>query len=197
MKQADLVLALHVCGDAFTDEQKARDFAYYEAITVRDSSLSAGTQAVVAAEVGQLELAYDYLAEAALVDLHDLGNNTRDGIHIASHAGAWIAAVAGFGGMREINGELRFAPRLPARIGRLRFRLTFRGRLLQVETTPARTTYRLLEGDPLEIRHHGTPLTVTVDTPVALDNPEHAQPKKLEQPAGRAPIHRGGAELVR
>src|SRR5581483_11579756 len=56
VKQADLVLALHVCGDAFTAEEKARDFDYYEALTVRDSSLSAPTQAVVAAEVGHLEL---------------------------------------------------------------------------------------------------------------------------------------------
>ena len=76
VKQADLVLALHACGDAFTDEEKARDFAYYEALTVRDSSLSACTQAVVAAEVGHLELAYDYFAEAALMDFHDLEHNT-------------------------------------------------------------------------------------------------------------------------
>ena len=60
IKQADLVLALHLCGDAFSDAEKARNFAYYEPLTVRDSSLSACTQAVVAAEVGHLELAYDY-----------------------------------------------------------------------------------------------------------------------------------------
>ena len=107
------MLALHLRGDAFTDEEKARDFAYYEALTVRDSSLSACTQAVVAAEVGHLELAYDYFGEAALMDLHDLEHNTRDGLHIASLAGAWIAAVAGFGGMRDHGGKLTFAPRLP------------------------------------------------------------------------------------
>lgn len=61
VKQADLVLALHLRGDAFSAEEKARDFAYYEALTVRDSSLSACTQAVVAAETGHLELAYDYV----------------------------------------------------------------------------------------------------------------------------------------
>src|SRR5262249_53937927 len=94
VKQADLVLALHWRGDAFTDEEKARDFAYYEALTVRDSSLSACTQAVIAAEVGHLDLAYDYFGEAALMDLHDLEHNTRDGVHIASLAGAWLAAVA-------------------------------------------------------------------------------------------------------
>src|SRR5205807_5198180 len=84
VKQADLVLALHLRGDAFTEEQKARDFTYYEALTVRDSSLSACTQAVVAAEVGHLDLAFDYLAEAALMDLRDLEHNTRDGLHMES-----------------------------------------------------------------------------------------------------------------
>jgi glycosyl hydrolase family 65 len=90
VKQADLVLALHLRGDAFSAEVKARDFAYYEALTVRDSSLSACTQAVVAVEVGHLELAYDYFGEAALIDLDNLEHNTRDGLHIASLAGAWI-----------------------------------------------------------------------------------------------------------
>ena len=58
---------MYLCGEAFTADQKARNFDYYEGLTVRDSSLSACTQAVMAAEVGQLELAYDYFAEAALM----------------------------------------------------------------------------------------------------------------------------------
>ena len=63
VKQPDLVLAMHLRGDAFSAEQKARNFAYYERLTVRDSSLSAATQAVIAAEVGHLDLAYDYVGE--------------------------------------------------------------------------------------------------------------------------------------
>ncbi|MDQ3871901.1 MAG: family 65 glycosyl hydrolase, partial [Chloroflexota bacterium] len=74
VKQADLVFALYVCGDLFEPEQKARDFEYYERITVRDSSLSASVQAIVAAEVGQPDLALDYLAETALIDLRDLAH---------------------------------------------------------------------------------------------------------------------------
>ena len=113
VKQADLVLAMHRRGDAFTAAQKARNFAYYERITVRDSSLSACTQAVIAAELGHLRLAYDYLAEAALMDLDDLEHNTRDGLHMAALAGSWIALVAGLAGMRDRDGTLSFAPRLP------------------------------------------------------------------------------------
>src|SRR5262249_30026162 len=69
VKQADLELAMHWCGDRFTPQEKARNVDYYERRTVRDSSLSAATQAVVTAEVGHLDLAYDYAYEAALIDL--------------------------------------------------------------------------------------------------------------------------------
>jgi alpha,alpha-trehalose phosphorylase len=79
VKQADLVLAMHLFSGAFTSEQKARNFAYYERLTVRDSSLSACTQAAIAAEVGHLDLALDYLGEAALIDLYDLEHNTATG----------------------------------------------------------------------------------------------------------------------
>src|SRR5205823_3264639 len=141
VKQADLVLAMHLRGDAFSDEEKARNFDYYERLTVRDSSLSACGQAVVAAEVGHLELAYDYFGEAALIDLDDLQHNTRDGLHTASLAGTWIAAVAGFGGMRDHGGALSFRPRLPPELTRLAFGLSFRGRQLRVEIDQARATY--------------------------------------------------------
>src|ERR671920_709417 len=149
VKQPDLVMALVSRGDRFTAEQKARDFAYYEAITVRDSSLSACAQAVVAAEVGHVELAYDYFGEAARMDLGDLMQNTRDGLHIASLAGSWIAAVAGFGGMRDHGGDLSFRPRLPAALARLTFRLRYRGRSLKVSVTHREVTYELIEGEPL------------------------------------------------
>ena len=131
VKQADLVLAMHRRRDAFTPAQKAANFAYYERLTVRDSSLSAGTQAVIAAEIGHLQLAYDYLAEAALMDLDDLEHNTRDGLHMAALAGCWIALVAGLAGMRHHDGTLSFAPRLPPQLTRLAFTITLRGRRLR------------------------------------------------------------------
>jgi alpha,alpha-trehalose phosphorylase len=193
VKQADLVLALHWRGDAFTAEEKLADFDYYETLTVRDSSLSASTQAVVAAEVGHLELAYDYFGEAALMDLHDLEHNTRDGVHIASLAGTWLAAVAGFGGMRDHDGLLSFAPRLPARLDRLAFGLRFRGRRLKVEATDAAATYTLADGEPLTLSHHGDPLTVTTGEPVTLPIPPAPERPAPSQPPGREPERRGTA----
>ena len=191
VKQADLVLALHLRGDVFTDEEKARDFAHYERLTVRDSSLSASTQAVIAAEVGHLELAYDYLSEAALIDLDDIQHNTRDGLHIASLAGTWIAAVAGFGGMRDHNGILSFSPRLPQALTRLTFRLCFRGRRLLVEVGPEQAVYSLRHGPPLKIVHHGKKATVDPLRPQTRPIPPPPPRETPSQPPGRAPERRG------
>jgi alpha,alpha-trehalose phosphorylase len=188
VKQADLVLALWLRGDAFSPEEKARDFDYYEALTVRDSSLSAFVQAVVAAEVGHLELAYDYFGEAALLDLADLHHNTRDGVHLASLAGAWIAAVAGFGGMRDHGGSLAFAPRLPRRLSRLAFRLLFRGRRIQVEVDHRQARYALLRGAPLDVAHHGSAVTLAPDEPVTRPIPKPPGREAPAQPPGRPPV---------
>ncbi|HEY2441631.1 MAG TPA: glycosyl hydrolase family 65 protein [Streptosporangiaceae bacterium] len=192
VKQADLVLAMHLRSDAFTPEQKARNFAYYEALTVRDSSLSACTQAVIAAEVGQLELAHAYLAEAALMDLHDVQHNTKDGLHMASLAGAWTALVAGFGGMRTEEGTIGFNPRLPTGITRLIFRLRYRGRRLCVSVGPRRARYELLDGEPLPLMHHGEELLLE-DKPIERGVPHVTAGPAPHQPAGREPAtHRPG-----
>ncbi|PBC78418.1 alpha,alpha-trehalose phosphorylase [Streptomyces sp. TLI_235] len=191
VKQADLVLAMQVRGDAFTDEQKARNFAYYERLTVRDSSLSACTQAVIAAEVGQLDLAYDYTAEAALMDLHDLGGNTRDGLHMASLAGACIALVAGFGGLRDRGGRLFFRPRLPSGLRRLSFALRVRDSLLRVEITHATTRYTLKRGQSIQVQHDGEVLEVKSGSPVHRPTVvADAPPERCIQPPGREPARR-------
>ena len=190
IKQADLVLAMQLFSDAFTPEQKARNFAYYEALTVRDSSLSASTQAVIAAEVGQLQLAYDYLGEAALMDLDDLEHNVRDGVHIASLAGAWTVLVAGFGGVRFRSDSLSFAPHLPDGITRLTFRIQCHGCSLRVEVTATEATYRLLDGASVKIKHHGDEVTLSKDESVTRSIPAVKAGLRPGQPAGRAPIAR-------
>ena len=190
VKQADLVLAMHLFSGAFTSEQKARNFAYYERLTVRDSSLSACTQAAIAAEVGHLDLALDYLGEAALMDLRDLEHNTRDGIHIASLAGTWAALVSGFGGFRDLDGTFSFTPRLPQGLIRLAFTLLIRGRRLRVEVRHAEATYTLADGDPLEIVHHGQPVSLSAGKPQARPIPAAPSRTRPSQPSGREPVHR-------
>ena len=195
VKQADLILAMHLRGDAFTPEQKACNFAYYEPLTVRDSSLSAATQAVIAAEVGQLQLAYDYLGEATFMDLYDLEHNVRDGIHIASLAGAWTALVMGFGGVRIQCGTISFAPRLPEQIKRLAFQIVFRHRCLRIEVTAKEVRYRLLSGSSLNVRHYGNEISLPINGAVTQPKPPKQAGPQPSQPPGRAPAARSASCL--
>jgi alpha,alpha-trehalose phosphorylase len=199
IKQADLVLAMHWQSHAFTAEQKARNVDYYERRTVRDSSLSACTQAVMCAEVGHLELAHDYLFEAALVDLRDLHHNTRDGLHMASLAGTWTALVSGFGGLRDDEGVLALDPQLPDGISRLRFRLRWRDFRLTVDVNHSDITYTLRNeaDDELVIRHAGDEVKLNTRSPTTMAVKER---KPLlptpPQPPGRAPMHRHGGSFM-
>lgn len=193
IKQADLVLAMQWQSHAFTPEQKARNVDYYERRMVRDSSLSACTQAVMCAEVGHLELAHDYAYEAALIDLRDLHRNTRDGLHMASLAGAWTALVVGFGGLRDDEGILSIDPQLPDGISRLRFRLRWRGFRLIVDANHTDVTFILGDGPgtQLTMRHAGQDLTLHTDTPstIAVRTRKPLLPPP-PQPPGREPVHR-------
>ncbi|SDJ44555.1 glycoside hydrolase family 65 protein [Streptomyces indicus] len=188
IKQADLVLALFLRGEAFTEEETERAFAYYEELTVRDSSLSAACQAVVAARTGHLDLAYNYLGETSLIDLRDLKDDTRNGLHLASLAGSWIALVAGFGGLRRQGGTLSFAPRLPGHLFRLSFRVTAFGRSIAVCITPDEATYTLLSGDPVVVRHHGEKVKLTPDSSETRALPEVPSLRAPRQPKGREPV---------
>jgi alpha,alpha-trehalose phosphorylase len=189
VKQADLVLALHACHDEFTLEEKGRNFAYYEQLTVRDSSLSAGTQAVIAAETGHLELALDYLADAALLDLHDAQHNTRNGLHLASLAGSWVAVVAGFGGMRVSRGRLAFDPRLPSELTRVAFGVRFRDSRLRVEITHDAVVYRAA-GSRITIGHCGETVTLEPGAEERRGMPDRPPTVPVQQPRGRSPRRR-------
>jgi alpha,alpha-trehalose phosphorylase len=168
IKQTDVVLATYLVGHHFSDEEKRRTFDYYDPLTTGDSTLSACIQSVMAAEVGYEEEALRYFHAASTVDLEDLHGNTKDGIHVASCGGTWLALVAGFGGLRDFDGEVRFSPRLPAGWEGLRFRLEVRGQRIEVDVTHAATTYRLLEGTGLVIEHDGEPVRLRPGVPVLM-----------------------------
>ncbi len=190
VKQADLVLAMQLCPLEFDAEQKARNFAYYERITVRDSSLSAASQSVMAAETGHLSLAYDYLCETSQVDLADLAHNTAHGLHIAALAGSWSAVVAGFGGMRHLDGHLAFAPRLPEALTRIALRLRWRQSRVRVVITPGQAEYQVREGPPVELLHYDEKLQVNPDESVVRPIPAIMPMENPVQPPGREPLVR-------
>ena len=168
IKQTDVVLASYLVEHHFDEEEIRRTFDYYDPLTTGDSTLSACVQSVVASAVGYPEAALRYFEEAAMVDIADAHGNTADGIHIASAGGTWLALVAGFGGLRDFDGDVRFAPRLPAEWERLRFRVTVRDQVVEVDMTHDGTIYTLIEGRGLPFKHFGEQLRVRPGVPVTI-----------------------------
>ncbi|GAA3537817.1 kojibiose phosphorylase [Aeromicrobium flavum] len=132
IKQADVVLALFLQGNHFTDEQKRANFEYYDPITTGDSTLSAVVQSIIAAEVGYRDLAFRYFLGALFVDLADRHKNATDGVHVASTGGVWSALACGFGGFRDHQGEFSLDPRLPESWDELVYRITVQGTRVRV-----------------------------------------------------------------
>jgi alpha,alpha-trehalose phosphorylase len=176
IKQTDVVLATYLLPEGFSEEETRRTFEYYDPLTTGDSTLSACVQSIIASQVGRPEAALEYFLDACAVDLLDVHGNTADGIHIASCGGTWLALVAGFGGLRDSDGDLRFSPRLPDAWSGLRFRVAIRGQLVEVDMTPSETTYRLIEGHGVQLHHFGEQLRLkrgaAVVRPALPDAPE-------------------------
>ncbi len=168
LKQSDVVLAMFLLGNEFTAEQKRRNFEYYDRITTGDSSLSACVQSIVAAEIGKIRKAIEYFEYALLMDLANVAGNASDGVHVASAAGVWSALVFGFGGVRDFDGQLSFAPRLPPSWKELAFSLRFRGRQIRVQLGTDEERYLIDEGDPLAVTVRGEPHLLSPGTAVVI-----------------------------
>jgi alpha,alpha-trehalose phosphorylase len=168
LKQADVVMAMFMLGNEFALDLKRRNFEYYDALTTGDSSLSASIQSIVAAEIGDDDAACRYFDYALLVDLCDVAGNASDGAHVASAAGAWMAMVFGFGGVRDFDGVLTIDPHLPARWGSLAFSLRFHGRQLRLHLTHELETYLLADGEPLEVVIRGRRVLLTCGDPLTV-----------------------------
>jgi alpha,alpha-trehalose phosphorylase len=168
IKQADVILAMFLLGDAFPSEVKKNNFDFYDPLTTGDSSLSSCVEAIIAAQVGEMDKAFRYGMAALLMDLDDVGGNVKDGCHIASMGGTWMMLTYGFGGMRDEDGTLSFWPRrAPEENATLRFPITYRGQLLEVEIGLDKVEYALREGERLVIRHEKEEIELTRENPRA------------------------------
>ena len=157
IKQADVVMLLHLLGEEFDEETRNKNYAYYEKRTLHGSSLSPSIYSVMGLRVGDETKAYRYLCRAAFIDLTDLQKNTREGIHAANAGGVWQTVVFGFAGVSmEEDGVVDIRPHMPKEWSGLSFRLHYRGAKLSITVTPDnQADVKLLEGSPVTVRVNG------------------------------------------
>ncbi len=160
IKQADVLLLQFIKHEMFDIESKRRNYLYYEPKTTHESSLSPCIHAIIAAEIGLEQDAFNYYLRSSRLDLDDVNGNTDEGLHTANTAGSWLCIVSGFVGMRQTRGRLSFTPHLPAEWQKLAFSMTFLGRRLNIAMTAEKLSITLLSGAPMTVTVSGDPVAL-------------------------------------
>lgn len=160
LKQADCVLAHFLYEEGVTDEDMRRTYAYYEPLTTHDSSLSPCIYGIMASRLGDMDKALSYFEMTARMDLDDTHGNTADGLHTANLGGVYLGIVMGFAGLRIGRDHISLRPRLPRGMQGYAFSFCAGESRVGCRVEAAKTTLRLLQGDPVRVFLHGVPTLV-------------------------------------
>jgi maltose phosphorylase len=148
IKQADVLQGLYFLEEYYDAETIKRNFDFYEPMTLHESSLSACVHSVIASGTGNIKRAYELYLRTARLDLDDYNREVRDGLHITSMAGTWLAIVEGFGGMRIRSGRVALNPLIPEEWESYSFHARFRDNLFEVKVTNRETEVTNLSVKP-------------------------------------------------
>ncbi|WP_194765934.1 glycoside hydrolase family 65 protein [Tamlana sp. I1] len=146
IKQADVLQGFYFFEDHFSKEELQRNFEFYEAFTVHESSLSPCVHSIQAAVLDKMDMAYTFYLRTSRLDLDDYNKEVEEGCHITSMAGTWMSIVEGFGGMRVKDDTLHFAPKIPKEWEAYSFKINFRNQILKVNINHNETTFTV-DGD--------------------------------------------------
>jgi len=130
------------------------NFRHYEPRCAHGSSLSAGIHALVAARLGETEMALRFLRQAAVADL-ELDANSAGGIRIAGLGGLWQAIVFGFAGLGMEGDVISLTPRLPPDWRSISFSVCWRGQPVQLRIVGDAVRVAISDGGPVQIRVGG------------------------------------------
>lgn len=144
-KQADVIMMLYMLWPNFSIDEIVKNYNYYECRTLHKSSLSPSIHSLMAARIGNLEKAMQFLTIALQADLLDVHGNAGEGFHAASGGGVWQAMVMGFGGMDARENKIIFNPVIPMTWKSLSFKVVWHGVVLEVKITK----------DEIEIKQKG------------------------------------------
>jgi len=133
IKQADVLQGLYLFEYKYDIDTIKRNFDFYEPRTVHESSLSPCIHAIIAAKIGNHDKAYEMYLRTSRLDLDNYNKDTKDGCHITSMAGTWLALVHGFGGLRVRDNKLILNPFIPKDWCSCSFKIRFRGTLLSIK----------------------------------------------------------------
>ncbi len=168
IKQADVLQGMYFLEDRFDTDTIKRNYEFYEARTVHESSLSPCVHSVLASRVGNGSKAYELYVRTARLDLDDYNHEVKEGLHITSMAGTWISIVEGFGGMRIRENMLNFNPLIPAEWKSYSFKVWYRENTLKVNVSPKEVTIINEAGDSIIIKIYGKEQKVLPNSSITI-----------------------------
>ena len=160
IKQADVLQGIYFFENRFDDKTIKKHFDFYEPLTVHESSLSPCVHSIMASKINRTDKAYEMYLRTARLDLDDYNHEVHEGLHITSMAGTWLSIVQGFGGMRNFDGILSFAPQIPKEWKSYSFKINFRGITLKVYKDHEGCKFTNESDTPIDIMVHGKKVVV-------------------------------------
>jgi maltose phosphorylase len=155
IKQADTLQAFYFFENDFSTDELEKHYNFYEPLTVHESSLSPCIHSIQASKLGKMNQAYEFYLQTSRLDLDDYNCEVHEGLHITSMAGTWMSIVEGFGGMRIINDQLNFSPKIPKQWKSYSFKINFRGKILKVSVEHSSFYFEVTGDEPLNIIVNG------------------------------------------
>ncbi|MBD3345641.1 MAG: family 65 glycosyl hydrolase [Chitinivibrionales bacterium] len=183
VKQADVLLLPVWFAHQWNDKDTQANFDFYEPRTIHESTFSISIHQILFAELGRLPQAYDFFKYMCRVDLDDYQKNTAQGLHMTPKSGTWLSMVYGWGGMRTGKRRLSFAPSIPKKWKRYRFRIVSRSTILEVTVDHKEVQFAIVEGPSITIEAYGKKEKVTQDgVTVKMPKIKPAKPMKINPP---------------
>ncbi len=168
IKQADVLQGIYFFENRFDDETIKKHFDFYEPFTVHESSLSPCVHSILAAKIDRTDKAYEMYLRTSRLDLDDYNHEVHEGLHITSMAGTWLSIVQGFGGMRNFDGQLSFAPQIPKQWESYSFKINFRGATLKIFKDQQGSKFTNESETPVDILVHGKKITIASNALVTV-----------------------------
>jgi len=168
IKQADVLQGMYFLEDRFDTDTIKRNYEFYEARTVHESSLSPCVHSVLASRIGNGSKAYELYVRTARLDLDDYNHEVKEGLHITSMAGTWISIVEGFGGMRIREDMLSFNPLIPTEWKSYSFKVWYRENTLKINVTNSDVTIFNEVGDSLIFKIYGKEQKVLPNSSITI-----------------------------
>ena len=155
-RSPDVLMGLYFLNHVYDTETLRRNFDFYAPLTLHESGLSPCIHSIMAAQLGEKDLAVAMYKRTARYDLDNINQDSQDGLHITSMSGSWLAIAKGFAGMRTLGG-LRFKPFLPDCWNGYSYKFNYRGRIIELRVKPKGVTLTLISGEPISVTIYGHP----------------------------------------